>query len=112
MRSGSKTISTASAWPGWFRYVGLSLSPPVYPTRVEMTPSRLRSSSCTPQKQPPARMAVSVLSFMVSSSSELSYPAQQGLGTGLSRTLLAGDLVANRGVRGLDVACLGEHFLD
>jgi hypothetical protein len=26
--------------------------------------------------------------------------------------LLAGDLVANRGVRGLDFACLGQHFLD
>src|SRR5215213_7791078 len=65
MRSGSKTISTASAWPGCFLYVGLSFSPPVYPTLVEMTPSRRRSSSWTPQKQPPARMAVSVLSLIV-----------------------------------------------
>src|SRR3954464_13524911 len=66
MRSGSKTISTASACPGWLLYVGCSFFPPVYPTVVEMTPSRRRSSSCTPQKQPAARMAVSVLSFMVS----------------------------------------------
>src|SRR3954467_14437402 len=29
-----------------------------------MTPSRRRSSSCTPQKQPPARIAGSVLSVM------------------------------------------------
>src|SRR3954454_20577290 len=29
-----------------------------------MTPSRWRSSSCTPQKQPPARIAVSVLSLI------------------------------------------------
>src|SRR3954470_9821816 len=29
-----------------------------------MTPSRRRSSSCTPQKQPPARIAVSVLCVM------------------------------------------------
>src|SRR4051794_41541691 len=29
-----------------------------------MTPSRWRSSSWTPQKQPPARMAVSVVSFI------------------------------------------------
>src|SRR3954452_19819811 len=64
IRAGSKTISTASAWPGWRRYVGFSFSPPVYPTRVEITPSRWRSSSCTPQKQPPARIAVSVLSVM------------------------------------------------
>ena len=61
-RSGSKTISTASAWPGWFPSVGLAFWPPVYPTRVEMTPSRLRSSSWTPQKHPPARIAVSVAS--------------------------------------------------
>src|SRR5215207_5154195 len=69
MRSGSKTISTASAWPGCFLYVGLSFSPPVYPTLVEITPSRWRSSSWTPQKQPPARIAVSVLSVIA-----LSYP--------------------------------------
>src|SRR3954453_4442837 len=65
MRSGSKTISTASAGPGWFLRVGLSFWPPVYPTLVEMTPSRWRSSSWTPQKQPPARIAVSVLSVIV-----------------------------------------------
>src|SRR4051794_39053802 len=64
IRAGSKTISTASAWPGWWPYVGFSFSPPAYPTRVEMTPSRLRSSSWTPQKQPAARIAVSVLSVM------------------------------------------------
>jgi hypothetical protein len=29
-----------------------------------MTPSRWRSSSWTPQKQPPARMAVSVLALL------------------------------------------------
>src|SRR3954452_25040644 len=64
MRSGSKTISTASAWPGWLPYVGCDFSPPVYPTLVEMTPSRWRSSSWTPQKQTPARMAVTVVSFI------------------------------------------------
>src|SRR5215208_6733254 len=67
MRSGSKTISTASAWPGWFPYVGWSFFPPLYPTLVEMTPSRWRSSSWTPQKQPPARIAVSVLSLIARS---------------------------------------------
>ena len=43
----------------------LSLAPPVYPGLVETAPSRLRSSSSTPQKHPPARMAVSVVSFIV-----------------------------------------------
>ena len=38
--------------------------PPIHPTRVEMTPSRWRSSCCMIQKQPPARIAVSVLSLM------------------------------------------------
>jgi len=41
--------------------VALGTSPPEYPTRVEITPSRFRSSSCAPQKHPPARIAVSVL---------------------------------------------------
>src|SRR3954453_15861410 len=68
MGSGSKRISIASGGPGWVPYVGLSFAPPVYPTRVEMTPSRWRSSSWTPQKQPPARMAVSVLALIVSPS--------------------------------------------
>src|SRR4051795_1810244 len=68
MRSGSKTISRGAACPGWFRWFGLSFFPPVYPTLVEMTPSRRRSSSWTPQKQPPARIAVSVLSLIVISS--------------------------------------------
>src|SRR5918995_2232262 len=49
------------SFPCRFLEVGFALSPPVYPTRVEMTPSRSRSSSWTPQKQPPARIAVSVL---------------------------------------------------
>src|SRR3954454_15297740 len=59
--SGSKTISTASAWSPWLRYVALGVLPPEYPTRLESTPGRLRSSSCAPQKQPPARIAVSVV---------------------------------------------------
>src|SRR5687768_13473849 len=36
-----------------------------------MTPSRWRSSSCTPQKQPPARIAVSALSLIAFSVSEV-----------------------------------------
>src|SRR3712207_5270340 len=59
--SGSKTISTASAWSPWLRYVALGVSPPEYPTRVESTPGRWRSSSWAPKKQPPARIAVSVV---------------------------------------------------
>src|SRR5205085_2522030 len=35
--------------------VRLRMSPSDQPTRVEITPRRLRSSSCIPQKQPPAR---------------------------------------------------------
>src|SRR3954449_7314108 len=45
-----------------------------------MTPSRWRSSSWTPQKQPPARMAVSVLSLIaLSFLSRLSVPPSLGL---------------------------------
>jgi hypothetical protein len=41
---------------GWWPYVGFSFSPPASPTRVEITPSRRRSSSWSPQKQPAARI--------------------------------------------------------
>src|SRR6478752_3997701 len=61
--SGSKTISTASAWSPWLRYVAFGVSPPEYPTRVEITPGRRRSSCCAPQKHPPARIAVSVVAI-------------------------------------------------
>src|SRR5687767_14350862 len=49
-----------------------------------MTPSRWRSSSWTPQKQPPARMAVSVLSLIVfsllrSSVSVVGLPVETGI---------------------------------
>ena len=36
---------------------------------IEMTPGRLRMRSCTPQKQPPARMAFSSLPLIVMHSS-------------------------------------------
>src|SRR3974390_2745521 len=60
--SGSKAISTASAWVPGLASVGLGISPPVQPARVAITPGCLRMSSWTPQKQPPARTAVSALS--------------------------------------------------
>src|SRR3954454_5310605 len=77
--SGSKTISTASAWSPWFRYVALGVSPPEYPTRLARTPGRLRSSSWAPQKQPPARIAVSVVtcaSFLFSTTGEHRDPSR------------------------------------
>ncbi len=44
-----------------------TLSPPVHPARVDTTPGCLRMSSWIPQKHPPARTAVSTVSFMASS---------------------------------------------
>ena len=47
----------------WFPrlwYVGFSVEPPVYPTRVRRTPGRLPNRESGPQNQPKAKVAVSV----------------------------------------------------
>lgn len=41
-------------------YVGFSVDPPVYPTRVRRTPGRLPNRESGPQNQPKAKVAVSV----------------------------------------------------
>jgi hypothetical protein len=45
-------------------------------TRVEMTSGRLRSRSCIPQKQSPARIAFSVVSIIDRSSGPLIAPGR------------------------------------
>src|SRR5450631_1052589 len=56
---GSNATSIASACVPWLRYVAFGVSPPAYPTTVELTPGRSRISSSTPQKHPPANIAFS-----------------------------------------------------
>src|SRR5260370_10379995 len=41
-------------------YVGLSVRPPMYPTRVEITPAIWRKVTSTPQKQPAANVAFAI----------------------------------------------------
>src|ERR1700678_1524359 len=66
-------ISIASACVPWLRYVAFFTSPPLYPTRVEMTPGCLRIRSCMPQKQPPARIACSCVAMRLLLSLILKY---------------------------------------
>src|SRR5580658_6412629 len=67
----------ASACEPWFRYVALATSPPVYPTRVDSTPGRLRMRSCIPQKHPPARIAFSVVPLIGATSSPVKFFLEQ-----------------------------------
>src|ERR1700686_1819840 len=64
--AGSKVTSTASAWPvrpeHTCSYVGLSRVPPEYPETASMTPGISLKRCSTPQKQPPAKVAFSILS--------------------------------------------------
>src|SRR5512146_10512 len=60
IRAGSYSICTDSAWSPRLRYVGFFVAPPVYPTRVRMTPGRLPNRESGPQNQPRANVAVSV----------------------------------------------------
>jgi hypothetical protein len=47
-------------WSPRLWYVGFSVDPPVYPTRVRRTPGRLPNRESGPQNQPKAKVAVSV----------------------------------------------------
>ena len=47
-------------WSPRLWYVGFSVDPPVYPTRVRRTPWRLPNRESGPQNQPKAKVAVSV----------------------------------------------------
>src|SRR4051812_40413717 len=71
-----------------------------------MTPSRRRSRSCMPQKQPPARIAVSVLSVIGAPSLDVALPTWArvadrlgGLGCRRSGTAARGEGVRRRGRR-------------
>src|SRR5262249_38428115 len=87
--SGSKTISIASAWLPWFRYVASRTSPPAYPTRVERTPGCRRKRTCNPQKQPPARIAFSTSVLMLRDL--LARPGQEPLYGSRPRLRWSGD---------------------
>jgi hypothetical protein len=47
-------------WSPRLWYVGFSVDPPVYPTRVRRPPARLPNRESGPQNQPKAKVAVSV----------------------------------------------------